>query len=164
VCSRLSMSIASNGSSTTALGVEPRADRRIPARDRDLIVGDRRADALASTTEGSFYDFALRGTEAYIALSSPGYPSGIDRVVRIDLRSGAQTTLFAGLQRVIDVDVDSAGRLVVPDQCRTLSPCAGSPVVYRTNDSGTLDIISQNGFMFVPGRLVLVRSRPGRAQ
>ncbi|HKA13692.1 MAG TPA: hypothetical protein VKH41_01630 [Myxococcota bacterium] len=84
--------------------------------------------------------------------------------MRIDLRSGAQTTLFAGLQRVIDVDVDSAGRLVVPDQCRTLSPCAGSPVVYRTNDSGTLDIISQNGFMFVPGRLVLVRSRPGRAQ
>jgi len=118
---------------------------------------------ISSASTGKFYDFALCGSVAYVALSSPGFPNSLDRVAELNLETGALTTVVDGLQRVLDVDIDAHGRLVVLDQCRSLTSCAGSPVVYRTNLSGGLDVVSENGFMYVPGRLTIVSpSSPSR--
>ena len=117
---------------------------------------------IAELSDGQFRDFAVSGETAFIAIGSRGYPSSSDYIAELDLSSGAITPIFSGLQRVLDVDIDGQGRLVVLDQCLTLSPCAGSPVVYRSNEGGGLDVVSTNGFLFAPSRLAIV-PEPGTA-
>jgi hypothetical protein len=104
---------------------------------------------IASLSEGRFYGFALSGNGAFIAVSAPGNPSTSDYVGRLNLGSGQLTPVFTGLQRVVDVAIDSLGRKLVLDQCQSL-PCAENPpVVYRENSAGSLEPLSAGGHMFV---------------
>lgn len=124
----------------------------------DAATGAQRL--IAEITNGNFYDFALSNAHAFTAISTRGGPSSSSLVADVNLDSGSITPLFAGLNAVLDVDIDEQGRFVVLDQCRALSPCAGSPVVYRSDGSGGLTILSTDGYMFVPGRLVIIGPRP----
>jgi hypothetical protein len=113
---------------------------------------------VAEITDGHFRDFALTSTDAIIAISSRGYPSGQDTVARLDLATGQLTPILTGLQRVLDVDFAADGSLVVLDQLLSL-PCCPPwvPVVYRASEEGgSPSILAQGGSMFAPGRLVVV--------
>ena len=104
------------------------------------------------------YDFALTPTDAFVAISSYGYPSGQDMVAKIDLATGELTPFLTGLQRVLDVDFAADGSLIILDQILSL-PCCPPwvPVVYRTTRAGgSRTIVAQGGLMFVPGRLLVI--------
>jgi DNA-binding beta-propeller fold protein YncE len=110
---------------------------------------------IAQITDGQFHDFAIQGNTALIAIGSRGYPSSMDQIASLDLSTGTLMTVVSGLQRAHDVDIDSQGRMVILDGCQFLSACAGSPVVYRSNEAGGLDPVSTDGYMFVPSRLTI---------
>jgi hypothetical protein len=119
---------------------------------------------IAETTDEQFRDFALTdpGTDAFIAISSRGYPSGQDMVSKLNLATGQLIPIVAGLQRVLDVDISPDGSLVILDQVLSL-PCCPPwvPVVYRTTQaSGPLTVVTEGGYMFAPGRLIIVPGIP----
>jgi len=102
-------------------------------------------------------DFVVFGNEIVIVTNSRGYPfpSGSDGVSRLDLRTGLLTPIYSGLERALDVDELSDGRLSVLDQILTLEDIR-SPVVYRERGN-KLQALSSYGYMSIPARSVAVQ-------
>jgi len=97
-------------------------------------------------------DFAVQGDTAFIATFSTDA-----EVDKLDLTTGQFTTYFCGFSSgLLDVDLDSQGRMVILDQ----SGLAGrrAPVVYRSSSSGGLDVLSTSGHMFAPSQLLIIAS------
>jgi hypothetical protein len=102
-----------------------------------------------------FRDFVFLGDELVIGTSSHGSPSGSDTVSRLDIATGVLTPIYTGLQRVLDIDQLTDGRLVVLDQILTLDDIR-SPVVYKALKNH-LTPLSTYGLMSIPARAVVVQ-------
>jgi hypothetical protein len=102
-----------------------------------------------------FRDFLILGNELIIGTEPRGGPFGLDTVSRLDIQTGLLTPIYSGLQRVLDVDQLTDGRLVVLDQILTLDDIR-SPVVYKAHKNH-LTPLSTYGFMSIPARAVVVQ-------
>jgi hypothetical protein len=74
-------------------------------------------------------DVVIDGASALVLQRNP--TTGAGTIVRVDLATGASTTVATGLQGVGQIEVDGAGRIFVgPDR---LSASFGTPAIYRVD-------------------------------
>jgi parallel beta-helix repeat protein len=143
---------ALTGGGWDVIGLPSRVIRIDPSTGAQSLV-------LESTTE-MFRDFAIEGSIAFIAISARGGPSSSDRIAVLNLSTGALTSVVNGLERVVDVEIEASGNLLILDQdppeCSSPGECRG--LVYRSTRTGELSTVSTKGFMGAPGRMLVIHA------